>query len=298
MRFGVAIFPLRMEQMRDVTVEAERLGFDSVWLGEHVVAPVEFRSLYPHPDTAPEGVPPFHAGIPFYDPYAAFGYLAAFTETISFVNGVSILPLHDPFHLARSITTIDHIAPGRFSLGIGTGWLREEYEILGRDFDRRGVRLDETLDVMERLWSDDIATFEGECFQLPPSRFEPKLRSGKPKYVFGGHSGRALRRTARRGDGWFGVELSPPSVAATVDRLRQLRAEHGVAGELEISVLLGLPESRLDSDGSALVKRLPPAVVDDYAAAGVDRVVVRPWRKGRDALRNLQHVAQALGVGS
>ena len=296
MKFGLFTFPLRMEQIRQVTVEAEHLGFESVWMGEHLIAPVEYESSYPHQKP---GVPPdqqFHPGIPFFDPYVVFGHLSAITSTIKFGIGVSVLPLHDPYHLARSILTLDQLAPERFLLGIGTGWLREEFEIVGPDFRGRGVRLEETLDIMERLWGDDVASYEGKIFHLPPSKFEPKPNAPKPPYIFGGHSPVALRRTAARGDGWIGVELTPTELHEIVAQLRSLRSERGGA-ELEISVLLWQTETDLDVDDTGVLERLSSDLIRDYAEAGADRLIIRPWKKGRHAVENIKRAGAMLPLG-
>ncbi|ADP80911.1 TIGR03619 family F420-dependent LLM class oxidoreductase [Pseudofrankia inefficax] len=295
MRFGLFLTPLRMEQMREVTVEAERAGFDSVWLGEHLVAPVDIASDYPYQQPWATRETHFHAGIPLFDPYAVFGHLAALTKTIRFGIGVSVVPLHDPFRLARSIVTLDHIAPARFMLGVGTGWIREEFAIVGREFQARGARLDEMLDVMERLWRDDVASYEGAVFRLPPARFEPKPVS-VPQLVFGGHSTVALRRAAARGTGWLGVDLAPEALGPVVERLRTLRREQGIPSDLEISVLVGLAEPNSGPDGTGVLDRLTGELVERYAEAGADRLVIRPWTRGSFAVRNLLRAAEVLAL--
>jgi probable F420-dependent oxidoreductase len=296
MKFGLFTFPLRMEQIRAVAVEAEGLGFDSIWLGEHLIAPVSYESSYPHGKAGVPKEEQFHPGIPFFDPYIVFGHLAALTETIKFGIGVSVLPLHDPYHLARSIMTLDQLAPERFLLGIGTGWLREEFDIVGKPFRGRGARLDETLDVMERLWRDDVASYDGAVFRLPASRFEPKPHAPKPPYVFGGHSDVALRRTAARGEGWIGVEVTPEELSDLVGRLRSFRRAEGSSSDVEVTVLLWQTESGLDVEDVGALERLSPELIERYAEAGADRLVIRPWRKGRNAVANTRRAATTLGL--
>jgi probable F420-dependent oxidoreductase len=259
-----------------------------------LIAPIEFESAYPYQQQDVARDRHFNAGLPFYDPYTMFGHLAALTRTIKFGIGVSIVPLRDPYHLARSIVTIDHLAPGRFLLGIGTGWLREEFDIVGIPFRGRGARLDEMLDVMERLWRDEVAAYEGDVFSLPPARFEPKPVSSRPPYVFGGHSDVALRRAAARGDAWLGVDLTPSELQVVVARLRHLRRERGIGSDLEISILLGLADG--DPEGTGILERLSSEVIEQYATAGADRLVIRPWRKGSQAVANLRLAADSLGL--
>lgn len=279
MKYGVSLFPLRPEQIVDVTRTAEQLGFDSVWLGEHVITPVKNDSRFPYAGENDDGHDAFHANLPFYDPYAVLAYLAGVTATIRLAVSVSIVPLHDPFHLARSVTTLDLFSKGRFILGAGGGWLREEFEIMGRDFDTRGKRFDETLDVMISLFNDEVTTYDGATLQVPAIAMSPKpVTRPHPPIVFGGHAKPALRRAAKRGNGWLASELAPDEIRPLIEFLHETRAEAGRADEpFEVScAVMGDPS---DED------------IARYEAAGVDRLVVRPWLRGRDAVANLTALA-------
>ena len=284
MKYGVSLFPLRPQQIIDVTLAAEALGFDSVWLGEHVVTPVQSESEFPYAgENDNDSHDNFHAGLPFYDPYAVLSHLAALTRTIRLAVSISIVPLHDPFHLARSATTLDLFSGGRFIFGMGGGWLKEEFDILGRDWTTRGKRFDETLDVLVRLFNDEVTEYRGETLQVPPVGMVPKPATRPhPPFVFGGHAKAALRRAAQRGNGWLASELSPAECAQAVATLKELRADAGREQlPFEVSChVLGEPDR---------------ALVEAYAAAGVDRLVVRPWIKGRDAVAKLGELAQRLG---
>jgi probable F420-dependent oxidoreductase len=284
MKFGVSLFPLRPAQIVEVALKAEACGFDSVWLGEHVVTPVENKSKFPYAGAQTDSHEAFHAKLPFYDPYAVLGYLAGVTRTLKLAVSVSIVPLHDPFRLARSVTTLDLFSNGRFLFGMGVGWLKEEFQILGRDFETRGQRFDETLDVMLSLFNDEVTAFEGKTLSVPAVGMIPKPQTRPhPPFIFGGHAVPALRRAARRGDGWLASELSPEEVAPAVRAIGQFRADAGKSGKpFEISCHInGDPDSEL---------------VGRYAAAGVDRLVVRPWIKGRDAVAKLSRLAERLGL--
>ena len=270
--------------MVEIACEAEALGFDAVWLGEHIISPVSMDSRYPYAESSDES-PAYHSHLPFYDPYAALAFVAARTERIRLGLSLSIVPLHDPYHLARSVATLDLFSGGRFLFGVGTGWLKEEFDIVGQPWDRRGARLEESLALMVRLWNDSEPTFEGEFFSLPPSAMEPKpLTLPHPPFFFGGITPVALRRAAKLGDGWIGVGLKIPEVGPVVKELHSLRHELGRAGEpLEISLILSSSPTKED--------------VRALEDAGVDQVVVRPWVKGRDALGNLRALAGDLEIG-
>ena len=284
MRFGVSLFPLRPQQLVDVALKAEELGYDSVWLGEHVITPVESNSRYPYSTADEDSHKDFHAKLPFYDPYAVLSHLAALTKTLKLAVSVSIVPLHDPFHLARSVTTLDLFSNGRFLFGMGSGWLSEEFEIMGRDFETRGKRLDESIDVMLSLFRDSVTEYKGNTLSVPPISMVPKPQTKPhPPFIFGGHAKVALRRAAERGDGWLASEAKPQEVAKAVEALREMRKVAG-RSELPFEISCSVPGE------------IEPEMVQRYAEAGVDRLVVRPWRKGRDALASITQMAKSLEI--
>ncbi len=282
MKYGVSLFPLRPQQIIDVALVSEELGYDSLWLGEHVVTPVQSNSRFPYAGEDDDSHDAFHANLPFYDPYAVLAYLAAITQKVKLAVSVSIVPLHDPFHLARSVTTLDLFSKGRFMLGAGGGWLKEEFDILGRDFEKRGKRFNETLDVMVSLFNDDVTEYQGETMTVPAVGMSPKPDTRPhPPFVFGGHAKPALRRAAQRGNGWLASELTPDEIAPLIAMLRDMREEAGrTAIPFEYSVAVqGEPS---DED------------IARYADVGVDRLVVRPWMRGRDAVANLKTLAKRI----
>ena len=283
MKFGVALFPLRPQQIVEVALKAEELGFDSVWLGEHVVTPVQNQSRFPYAGDQDDAHDAFHPGLPFYDPYAVLGFLAGQTRTLKLAVSVSIVPLHDPFRLARSVTTLDLFSNGRFIFGMGGGWLKEEFEILGRDWETRGTRFNETLEVMVSLFNDEVTEYHGRTLAVPPVGMIPKPQTRPhPPFVFGGHAKAALGRAARYGNGWLASELAPAEMAAAVATLTRLRTGQG-RGDVPFEVSVSVTgEVELDT-------------VQRYADAGVHRLVVRPWFKGRDAVPNLCRLAERLG---
>jgi probable F420-dependent oxidoreductase len=282
MKFGVSLFPLRHGQLAEVARVADELGYDAVFLGEHVISPVLMETQYPYSPSTDEA-PAYHSGLPFFDPYAALSYVAAQTRHIKLCLSLSIVPLHDPYHLARSVATIDLFSDQRFLFGVGVGWLKEEFDILGVGWADRGRRLDETLDLLEVLWNEPQPSFAGEFFSLPPSMMEPKPATlPHPPYIFGGTTKAAIRRTAARGDGWYGVGVDPSTTAGLVEQIQARRPPDRPPVEITVGLA---PDADVDDD-----------LVEQFAAAGVDRLVVRPWQKGRDAVANVERFAVRMGL--
>lgn len=280
MKYGVSLFPLRPQQIIDVALISEELGFDSLWLGEHVVTPVKSDSRFPYAGEDDDSHDAFHANLPFYDPYAVLAYLAAITRSVKLAVSVSIVPLHDPFHLARSVTTLDLFSKGRFILGAGGGWLKEEFEIMGRDFATRGKRFDETLDVMVSLFNNDVTEYDGAELKVPAIGMSPKPDTRPhPPFVFGGHAIPALRRAAQRGNGWLASELTPDEIAPLIETIMQMREQ---AGRTDIPFEISCAVMGDPSD----------ALIAQYEAVGVERLVVRPWMRGREAVANLTAMAE------
>jgi len=277
MHIGVPLFMLRPEQMADVAVRAEALGFESVWVAEHLVFPVAIRSRYPY---AAEGVPPINPATPLLDPLLVLMQVAARTRRIRLGTNVYILPLRHPIAVARMVTTLDVLSGGRVSFGVGAGWLAEEFEAVGLDFTARAGRMRAGVQALRALWGEDEPTVANRHFTFGPVKFEPKpVQRPHPPILIGGESAAALRRAAEIGDGWYGVGHTPASAAAQVARLRQLRDAAGRAG---------LPFECTVSHTGELTR-------DDvarYAEAGVDRVVSLPWRRAREADAALASLAE------
>ena len=274
MRFGVALGRLNPAFFVDVTLEAERLGFESVWMPEHLVFPVDMGgSPYEGEDHPP--VPP---GTPVFDVFAYLAFLAGRTSRVRLATHVYNLALRHPFVAARAVQTLDVVSGGRAIVGIGAGWLASEWAAAGLDFRTRGRRLDEALEVCTRLWGEDVVEHHGEFFDFDPVMFEPKpVQRPRPPVHVGGESTAALRRAARAGDGWVGMAHTVESVAAPVATLRRLRAEAG-REELPFEVSVGGPvASRADADR--------------WQDAGVDRLVVSPWSRSREAIDGLRRFA-------
>ena len=280
MKVGVPLFFVRPTHMADVARRAEALGLESVWVPEHLVFPTAFSSKYPY---SADGVPPVTVDMPLLDPLMILAHLAAVTTRIRLGTNVYVLPLRHPIVTARLAVTLDVLSQGRLSLGIGVGWLAEEFRAVGVDFDTRGGRTREAVRVMKALFTEREPSFRGRYFAFEPVRFEPKpIQQPHPPFLFGGETDAALKRAAALGDGWYGVGHDPESAAGRVRALRALLADAGRAGA-PFEMTVSHAGAGLDRD-----------TLRRYEDAGVDRVVVLPWRRGKDALDAMGRLADAV----
>jgi len=201
MKFAMSMSGLGARHYPEVAEAAEANGFESVWMPELLIFPAEMPPNYMY---TTDGSPPMHSDTPAFDPWVVLGGVATRTRDIRLATGVFILPLRHPIMVARSVVTLDRLSGGRVVLGIGVGWMPDEFEIVGEDFHNRGRRTDEMIVLMRKLWSDDTIEFHGEFYDIPPVKFAPKplnKQLGIP-IIVGGTSPGALRRAGRLGDGW------------------------------------------------------------------------------------------------
>jgi probable F420-dependent oxidoreductase len=224
-KFGLPLFGVSPRFYGDIGRAAEANGFESVWMPEHLVFPEEIPPTYPYSES---GEPPVTADTPLFDPWVALSYIAHATETIRLATNVFILPLRHPIEVARSVVTLDRLSNGRVTLGIGVGWLQEEFEALGRGFHDRGRRADAMISLLRRLWSDDVIEAHDEHFDFGPVRFQPKPRHGSVPIEVGGVSKPALRRAGRLGDGW--IETGSPNLEDARAKLDAVLGHRRAAG--------------------------------------------------------------------
>ncbi len=274
MKFAVALGALNPAFFEDAVLEAERLGFESCWLPEHLVLTDDMTGS-PHPG---QDHPPIPPTTPVFDAFAMLAYLAARTSRIRLGTNVYLMGLRHPFVAARAVQTLDIISGGRAEIGIGAGWLRQEWHAAGLDPATRGRRLDEALEVCRRLWTEPVVTHSGEFFRFDAVHFEPKpVQKPHPPIHVGGESDAALRRAARAGDGWIGIEPDLETVSRAIARLGELRKEAGREGaRFEVTIGAAL-------DGPDAAARLEEA--------GVHRLIVRPWRRSPEAIDGLRAFA-------
>jgi probable F420-dependent oxidoreductase len=215
----------------------ETAGFRTLWVGDHVAFPRRVESPYPY---NPEHRSPFDPDQPLFEPLTLLAYLAARTRRVRLGLSVLVLPQREPLLAAKQIAVVDALSRGRVVAGVGAGWLREEFELLGAPFGERGPRLDESIAILRHAWTSPERPFRGQFRQLAPFGMVPARRI---PIVVGGQTPPALRRAARLGDGWHGVRMAPDGVAAAVERLRTLGAGAGfeivVRGPLESRAELG-----------------------------------------------------------
>ncbi len=234
-----------------VAVAAEQRGFATLWAGEHVVMLDQPSSRYPYSADGRIAVP---AAADWIDPLIGLSFAAAATTTIGLATGVLLLPEHNPVVVAKQAATLDWLSGGRFTLGVGIGWSRDEFDTLGVPFERRATRTAEYVTAMRTLWCDDIASFAGEFVHFDRVRLNPKpVRDRRIPIMVGGNSDAALRRVVTWGDGWYGFNL--PDVAAVAERVALIRRLCGETGrdpaELRLAVSL---EHQGDGDAAALIE--------------------------------------------
>ena len=243
---------------------AEAAGFDSVVAVDHVVFPSKYSSTYPYSATGrlpggPSGMLP--------DPLIWMAAMAAVTTRLRFMTGVIILPLRNPLVLAKQVATLDHMSGGRIELGIGVGWLKDEFEALGVPFEKRGKRSDEYIAAMRALWANDGASFAGEFVNFHEVTCSPKPVAKDVPIVIGGHSEAAAKRAGRLGNGFF------PSIGATVDTaplydVARRAAEAAGRDPASIEMMAGCPELLPGSGKDA------GAAIEARARHGIGRIVL------------------------
>lgn len=234
MKFGLPLFGVKPIDFATVAQAAESAGFESLWIPEHLVFPTEMPATYPYTET---GQPPVFPGSPLYDPWVTLAYVAASTERIRLGTQVYILPLRHPLVTARAFTTLDVLSRGRAVLGIGVGWMEQEFGLADQDFATRGARTDEIIEILHQLWTEKEIHYRGTYYDLGPLRFEPKpAQQPHPPIEVGGASPAALRRAARLCDGWHAIgDLAVDTIGASAKQLEQMRADAGRTGPFEIT---------------------------------------------------------------
>lgn len=248
-----------VDKMVGLAVHAEQVGFESVWTFEHVVVPVDYASKYPYSADGKMAVTP---ETNFVDPLIALSVIAASTKRVRLGTGVNILPQTNPLYLAKQAASLDFVSNGRLMLGLGVGWLREEFEALGVPFERRGARADDYLVAMRKVWSGEVVEHESEFVHWQGFKSYPLPIQNPLPIVIGGSKGRALDRVARFGDGWYAPTASIDQLEGLLPKLDAACAKVGRDRKtIEITVMW-IPAM----EGPDVVKR--------YADLGVSRLLV------------------------
>lgn len=225
MKFSQALLGANPLDWPRIASAAEEAGFDSVAVSDHVVYPARLDSRYPY---TPDGVPLFSPDEDWPDPWVAVGAMSAVTSRLRFLTNVYVLPLRNPFVVAKAVGTAAYLSRGRVGLGIGAGWMAEEFELMGQPFARRGKRMDEMVEVVRTLWRGGMVEHHGEFYDFDPVEMRPAPPAPVPIYV-GGHSEIAMRRAATLGDGWLGMYYSVEELEQHCRTLERAREDAGTA---------------------------------------------------------------------
>jgi probable F420-dependent oxidoreductase len=282
MKFGLAFsnigsFAGPLEATR-LAKAAEEAGFESLWTVDHVVIPAEYRSVYPYDPSGRIG--PDDTVFP--DPLIWLSYIAAATSTLRLGTAILILPQRNPVVLAKELATLDFLSGGRVILGVGVGWLKEEYEALGVPWDGRGRRGEESIGAMRALWSQECGSYAGSTTNFERCYLRPQPPQGTIPIHIGGHSQIAARRAGRLGDGFFPFGVGRHEVPALLETVRQVAAEAGRdPSAIEVTM-----DSFVTNGAEALddVKAL--------AAVGASRVLIPAGMFGSDPAPALRRYAE------
>jgi len=260
MNVGISIpLPAYLVDVAFMAAKVEALGFESFWCAEHPFIPVHSTSRFPG---SKDGVIP-ETYSHFIDPFVALARASGVTRQVKLGTGIVLVPERHPLLLAKEISTLDLFSGGRFVFGIGAGWLREETQIMGGDFEHRWSQVRESILAMKELWTKPEAEFHGKYYDFPPVKSFPKpAQKPHPPVILGGHAKNVLERVVAWGDGWLPNNITPEKLhesRATLDRLAKDAGRNPSA--ITISVH-GQPADR------ELIRR--------FHDAGANRVIVRP----------------------
>ena len=250
--------------------EAEERGFSCLWVGEHVVLFEEYASSYPYADDGRIPAPP---GSGLLEPLNTLAFLAAHATTVRLGTAMVLLPQRNPVYTAKEVATLDWLSNGRVDLGIGVGWLEEEFRAVNVSWPQRGRRTDEYLEVLHTLWTDETSSYEGEFYSLNPCQMFPKpLQDPLPIHI-GGESDAALKRVARAGNGWHTFNRTPEDLAEPLGKLDGLLAGQG-RSRSEITITVCPYFQTLDAD-----------IAERYAEAGAHAVAALLIPMDEDSVR-------------
>jgi probable F420-dependent oxidoreductase len=280
MNIGISVpLPAYLVDVGAMARKAEELGFESFWCAEHPFIPVHTTSRFPGSE---DGVIP-EAYSHFIDPFVALARASGTTSRIKLGTGIVLVPERHPLLLAKEVSTLDLFSGGRFLFGIGAGWLREETQIMGGDFDHRWSQTRESILAMKELWTRPEAEFHGKYYDFPPVRSNPKpAQKPHPPVLLGGDAKNVLERVVAWADGWLPNRVTPDQLRekrATLDRLAR------AAGRDPAAITISVHGQPADRD---LIKRL--------LDAGATRVIVRPatTKSEPEMARELTRIAEAV----
>jgi len=253
---------------------ADRVGIESVWVPEHLVLPVTMSGS----PAAGEEHPPIPPSVPVFDTFVYMGLMAGRTTRLRFGTNVYNIGLRHPFVTARAAATADVVSNGRVDLGVGSSWMVQEWEATGLDFHTRGARVNEAIEICQRLWSEPVVEHHGQFFDFQPVMFEPKpVQVGGPPIHVGGDAPASLRRAVRFAKGWMPLNTHLDELPAAVERLAQMCEDAGRTDQIEVSYPVQVNQ---ESD------------FDRYADHGIDRLLINPWTSSKTALASTEAFAE------
>ena len=287
MRFG---FPIPTRGSLGILENIQRLGraadeyqYDSIWITDHVVMPKTTTSRYPY---SPDGRIDLEAAQHYLEPLVVMSFLAGVTQRVAIGSSVLILPYRNPLLAAKMVATLDVLSRGRVILGVGVGWMREEFQALNlTTFEERGAATDEYIQILRELWTKEWPSYRGRFFSFDEVRFYPKpLQKPHPPIWIGGHTKAAIRRAARLGDGWHPIGLRPPAGLTPEEYAKaaaDLRSQAREAGREPRTITLSLRAPIRFTDGVASAARTPfigsrDQIVEDiraYQRLGVSHLI-------------------------
>ena len=284
MKYGVIlpnVGPLAdIDSLIQIASRAEALGYDGVFLSDHIAIPTGLRSRYPYRS---DGRFPLTASDRILEPVTTLSYLAAITTRLQLGFSVLVLPYRHPVLNAKMLGTLDVISKGRLIVGAGVGWMEEEFNALDTDFDARGAITDEHITLLKAFWTNLAPDVSGEHYSAAGIGMAPSpVSQPHPPIWTGGISPPALRRAASLADGWHGVRQSPSDVARVAARIGELRSSRDAGMEgFTISLRAGLDiaDAPFNGAGRTPLRGSPDQVssdLDEYAQAGLDYLVVEP----------------------
>jgi probable F420-dependent oxidoreductase len=286
MKFGV-IFP-QIEfgndttAIRDYAQTAEALGYHHILAYDHI--------LGANPDRPDGWQGPYTYRDPFHEPFVLFSYMAALTSRVEFVTGILILPQRETALVAKQAAELDILSNGRFRLGIGNGWNKVEYTAMNQDFHVRGRRMEEQVDVLRRLWTQELVTYQGQWHTIPDAGLNPLPVQRPIPIWFGGHADAVLERAARLGDGWFPNYRNAASAKPSLDKLGQYLAQNGRSfSQFGIEARLSYGNGRADEWQPILA---------DWQTAGATHLTLNTMYLGLDTpqkhIAAITHFAQTI----
>ncbi|MFT4520893.1 MAG: putative F420-dependent oxidoreductase [Halioglobus sp.] len=264
-----------IDQIIGVAQLAESVGMESVWTFEHVIVPQDYSSKYPYSADGKMGAQP-HTN--FVDPLIALTTIAAHTKTLKLGTGINIVSQSNPMLLAKQAASLDFASGGRFILGAGIGWLREEFDAMGVPFEKRGARFDDYMEGMKKVWSGEVVEHQSEFINWSGFKSYPVPDNGSVPIVIGGTKGKIYERVAKYGDGWFLPVDAPASVAPLLEPLgAACEAQGRDAADIEITTMWNM-QGGIDA-------------ITGFEEAGVSRVLVPIFALGKDPIAGISELA-------